>query len=56
MSLNLETGELTLDHNDFYLEAKNSFHDLSDLDVAGSSAAPACSPAADGSEGDGHGC
>lgn len=69
MSLNLETGELTLDHNDFYLEAKNSFHDLSDIDVAESSTAPlhdtspsgaldapACSPAADGSEGDGHEC
>ena len=69
MSLDLETGQLTLDHNDFYLEAKNSFHDLSDIDVAESSMAPlhdtspacaldapACSPAADGSEGDGHGC
>lgn len=69
MSLDLETGQLTLDHNDFYLEAKNSFHDLSDIDGAESSMAPlhdtppagaldapACSPAADGSEGDGHGC
>lgn len=69
MSLDLETGQLILNHNDFYLESRNSCHDLSDLDVAASSEAPADgsplstavnapegTPAEDASEGADHGC